>query len=754
MSTLRPFRNRLRRFASAALLLSLALVGVAHPRPADRPSIGLALAGGGALGIAHLGVILELEELGIPVDYIAGTSMGSVVGALYATGYSGEQILAILEEIDWNELFMAKPPRRSLSYEERRADKSYMVDVGIQEGAIAFRSGATAGQEITELLDELLRYYAVSDSFDRFPRPLRVVATDLATGEEVVYSSGDLKTAVRASMAVPGIFTPVEYQGRLLIDGGWSNLLPVDAVRAMGAERVVAVKLNELTIDHRELMPITEVINQSSSLLRLPKQMENLAEADVVLSPDVSDYSPASFQHGMELVEAGRQAVREKLPELLFLRRETLGAAAALKSIVPPTQDQLVDIRRIEYTGERPPAEERATLARRFLGKSWVSEIQSATEALYGTSRYLCATYELIPEAEGVALLIHLTADQHRRTTVRGGYEFRSEPFTSVDPVFALRGNIGVEELTGRGSRWDTDLVVSETASIRTGYEQPLFAPFSLVTSLYVTGSPVMYYQQRKVESQYTRRNLGGRGGMRAVLFDSVELTAQGVSEWVTTSHKGGTDRNLESGISQFGFTLTGAADNLDRYPFPRRGAESLATYSYRYRPETERAFNRVDMEQTYYVPLLKASALSIGYRIASDLDTSAPASGRAFIGGFGSFSGLHEQELAGSHAAVASATLRFNVASLPVGLGERIYLTVRGDLGNVWERELSAVLSTEPELIFGTGAGISADTIFGEIHFRVAAAAGETLNSPEVRYTSYLILGTSDADPPVIGTE
>lgn len=203
-------KRRARRTVAWAVVLALISLFLPVPRilaqEQEPPTVGLALAGGGALGFAHLGVILELEKLGVPVHYVAGTSMGSIVGALYATGYTGEQILDLVERTNWNELFTDTPPRRGLSYQERRASKTYLAEVGFREGELALRSGVSTGQNVVELLDELMRRYAVSGSFDRFPRPLRVIATDLFTGEEVVFVEGDLKGAVRASMAVPGLF--------------------------------------------------------------------------------------------------------------------------------------------------------------------------------------------------------------------------------------------------------------------------------------------------------------------------------------------------------------------------------------------------------------------------------------------------------------------------------------------------------------------------------------------------------------------
>ncbi|MFW6337428.1 MAG: patatin-like phospholipase family protein [Alkalispirochaetaceae bacterium] len=736
-----PRGNRM--FALLCFLL-LAVPGFTQER--EPPTVGLALAGGGALGFAHLGVILELDALGVPIHYVAGTSMGSIIGALYATGYDGEEILEIVAGTNWNELFRDTPPRRGLPYQERRAGKRYLAEVGLREGELALRSGVSAGQNVVELLDRLMRRYAVSGSFDRFPRPLRVVATDLVTGEEIVFAEGDLKSAIRASMAVPGVFTPVQYREQLLIDGGWSNVLPVDAVRKMGADEVIAVKLGGVTSEPEQLDSMRKILNQAAAILRQPGQEANLADADLVVEPDVSLFSVVSFDDALALVEAGRRAAREVQAELVALAdRATAGAEESPQPLenplLPPSRDRLLTISRIGYSHARPTPETRRLLEQELLGESWVSEVQEQVEALYDSGGYVYASYQLEPEEDEVALILQLQVAEETRTTVRGGYTFRSEPLTTIDPAFVLRSNLTVRGVTGVGSRWSTDLLLSEVPSIRTEYDHPLTGPLFLVSTLYARGEPFRYYRERKVESSYTRRYYGGSLGVRTVLFEAVQLTAEGVGEWVSTSLQGGVDRELESGAGQLGLSVTAVADNFDRYPFPRRGTESVIDYRYRVQPATGIAHNSLEAEQRYFFPILRASAAGVGYRLFSDLDSGAPPYERSFLGGFGSFSGLHDQELTGRHSATLSGELRFNLFSLPLGAGDRVYLSLRGNVGNVWEEELSTIWR-EPELISGGSVGLAADTVFGQLHLHFSVAAGEALGENQVRYSTYLLLG------------
>lgn len=209
------------------LVVALAVLGLAPRTVAQEPhrdarpaTLGLALAGGGALGFAHVGVILVLEELGISADVVAGTSFGSIVGALYAAGYSGREMLAVVESTNWNRILYDTPTYANLDYEEKNELRHYRARLSFREGDLLLRTGASAGQRAVEFLDDLLRYHALTEDFATMPRPLAIVAADLISGEEVVLTGGDLKSAVRASIAVPGVFAPLFYDGRYLIDGG------------------------------------------------------------------------------------------------------------------------------------------------------------------------------------------------------------------------------------------------------------------------------------------------------------------------------------------------------------------------------------------------------------------------------------------------------------------------------------------------------------------------------------------------------
>ena len=284
----------------------------------DRPKIGLALGGGGAKGGAHVGVLKVLEELNVPVDYIAGTSIGGIVGGLYATGMTAEQLGDAIANIDWNEALQDKPPRRDLSFRKKEENARYLFDLelGIGKGGIKWPSGFVSGQNLFFLLQSMTLNVADVTDFHELPIPFKAVATNVNTGEMAVLDSGFLATALRATMAIPGFFAPVELEGQLLIDGGMVNNLPVDVVKAMGADVVIAVDLGA-PLDAREVgESMIQIYQQTMRMLTRPNVKSRLEMADLVINPGVADFGTMAFKDIVEIMEKGREKALEMSDEL------------------------------------------------------------------------------------------------------------------------------------------------------------------------------------------------------------------------------------------------------------------------------------------------------------------------------------------------------------------------------------------------------------------------------------------------------
>jgi NTE family protein len=269
-------------------------------------------------------VLKVLEELRVPVDYIVGTSMGSIVGATYALGMSPQEMEKKVLAVDWDRVLADAPPRADRSIRSKVLERAgiYGVEVGVSKEGLLLPQGVIAGQNLELFLGELTRGAMDVGSFDALPIPFRAVATDIETGEAVVHGRGDIIAAMRSSMSVPGVFSPVEIDGRLLVDGGLVRNLPVDVVRAMGADVVIAVNLGTTLLKRKEIESVLSVSEQMLNILteqNVQRSLSELTDADVLISPELGRYSSGDFVNAATTIPIGEAAARKVADRLRAL---------------------------------------------------------------------------------------------------------------------------------------------------------------------------------------------------------------------------------------------------------------------------------------------------------------------------------------------------------------------------------------------------------------------------------------------------
>jgi len=291
---------------------------------AARPRIGLVLSGGGARGAAHIGVLKMLDALHVPIDAIAGTSMGAVVGGLYASGYSAREIEAIMTSVNWQEAFRDRPTRTDLTFRRKEEEENFLVNfpLGLRSRHFQLPKGLIQGQKLSQILRRLTLPTAAITDFDALPTRFRAVATDLETGDPVVMHDGDLASAMRASLSAPGVFAPVERNGRLLVDGGLVDNLPIDVARAMGVDVLIVVDVSTPLVTRDKLTSAPAISNQMLAILirrNEQRQLESLSKSDLRIAPILAEYSPFDFGIVARAVEAGEQAALASQDELLAL---------------------------------------------------------------------------------------------------------------------------------------------------------------------------------------------------------------------------------------------------------------------------------------------------------------------------------------------------------------------------------------------------------------------------------------------------
>ena len=328
-----PFPAPSRRTVAALATILIAVVqpiaayadDLCRPPPTDRPRIGLVLGGGGARGIAHVGVIRVLEQLRIPIDYVAGTSMGSIVGGLYATGMTSTQLEEVIRQLNWSDIFADNTIRAERPYRRKRDDDLALFGpkFGVGPKSSLLPRGAISGQKIQFFLQSATSERVQSKNFDELPIPFRAIAADIVTGKPVVISQGDLATAMRASMSIPGLFSPIDFQGHLLVDGGIVNNLPVNVVQGMGADILIAVDVGTPLYTRAELTDFVSITSQLSGIMvvnNTERQESLLTPNDVLIVPNLgSEITSVDFGKIDESIPLGYEAadaLRDRLAPL------------------------------------------------------------------------------------------------------------------------------------------------------------------------------------------------------------------------------------------------------------------------------------------------------------------------------------------------------------------------------------------------------------------------------------------------------
>ena len=299
------------------LLISLLIfTQISLGQESSRPKIGLVLSGGGAKGLAHIGVLKVIDSLGIKIDYIAGTSMGAVVGGLYASGYSANQLDSIFSKIDVDALLQDYTPRESKSFYEKRNDEIYALTLPFNKFKLGLPSGLSKGLYNFNLISSLTQEVSHIRDFDNLPIPFLCVATDAETGEKVVLDSGVLAQNIIASGALPTLYSPVEVNGRLLIDGGVIDNYPVEELRARGVDIIIGVDVQDGLKTREELKEVTSVLTQINNFSMLEKMVEKQKATDIYIKPDIKGYSVVAFDKGKELIKKGKEKAIETISKL------------------------------------------------------------------------------------------------------------------------------------------------------------------------------------------------------------------------------------------------------------------------------------------------------------------------------------------------------------------------------------------------------------------------------------------------------
>ncbi len=727
---------------SVLTLLTLLLLPAVHAADGilengqRRPVVGLVLSGGGARGAVHLGILKVLEELRVPVDIITGTSMGAVVGGLYALGYSTAELDEQLVKVDWNEVFIDKPPRDQLDFRRKEVNANYLfkLDAGVKHAGITIPSGPIYGQKISARL-KALTLFAPRD-FDALPIKYRAVAADIETGEEVVLSHGDLATAMRASLSIPGIFAPVDWDGRVLVDGGLANNVPVQLARELGAEVLIVVDLNSKPKAKEQLTSPFSILNQILGFHILQNsiaQLQQVGTSDVLIQPDTSGYSSTDFTLAAALVQLGVQEGRNAADQL---RRFSL-SEDAYRNYLARTRKQPQALPTVEAIHLRNDSHLKAAVLKSLLktttGKPLnIEDLNADLDTLYGLDIFQSVDYDLTRTAAGAQLDINARQKSWGPDYLGFGLVSVAEERGNIQ----LAADYTVTPFNADGGEWRSEAQVGYNKSLLSEFYQPLDDQLRYNLSTWAAYREThfgRYVEGKKAAEYIVATSQAGIGAAR-LFGNCCKLHVDLVSGVRNTEPVVG-DVNVGTGKYDIGAWTAGINyDRLDNVNFPRHGALANAGWT------MEKKSLGSDLDQgKAQVSLLNATSWqrntllfwgSLGGVVKSE---AAAPTGYA-VGGFFNLSGYERDELSGRYAGVLRMMYVRELARIPFTLALPFYAGFTLEAGNVWDRR--ADISAHSALAAGALL-LALDTPVGPLYIAKGFAEKE-------RSKSYVFLGRS----------
>ena len=453
----------------------------------DRPKIGLVLSGGGARGLAHVGVLKELEAARIPIDFVAGTSMGSIIGGLYAAGMTPAELERRILAMNWDSMFADRPPREELSLRRKTDDLrlSIPLELGMRDGQLRAPRAAVGSTGLENMLKGLTEGMPNSVAFDQLPIPFRAVATDLVTGEAVVFDRGELAAVMRASMSVPAAFAPVEIGGRMLVDGGLVDNLPIDVVRKMGADIVIAVNIGSPLLAREELGSIFGIGVQMLNILteqNVRMSIAKLKPTDVLIVPDLSKVSSTDFKLGVEAIDRGAEATRGALPLLLnyaLSPGDYVSQLVAQRSVASPSRIDEIRIEGATYSSADTIRAQLSALTTQPFNRR---EIERDLAWLVGRGDFERLDYRVVTERDRNVLLVNVQEKSWGPNYFRFGLNMGTD-FRGVGE-FNLVGNHTRRWLNSLGAEWRNEVQIGRSQRVSTELYQPLLASETLFVSL------------------------------------------------------------------------------------------------------------------------------------------------------------------------------------------------------------------------------------------------------------------------------
>ena len=716
--------------AVAVVLFLFCHYGLAAQNPPvkKRPSLGLALQGGGALGLAHVGVITWMEEHHIPVDYVAGTSMGGLVGGAFATGRNGAELQQLVDGIKWDEVMSGRTPFDVLSFRRKQDARDYpnSLEFGVRNG-LQFPEGFNSGQQVSLVLDQIAAPYSKVTNFNDFPTPFACVATDLVSGRPRVFRSGSLGVALRSTMSLPGIFTPVRSDGAIYADGGLLENLPVQVVKNMGADVVLGIHLAEATLSPNANLSSFGVLGQSISVMINANELISMEKADLLVSVPVQKYNALDFDKADEIIKAGYDAAAAKSTMLMTLAADDAtwneyvaerNSRRRTKTPVP----QFVAVEGVNGHLSQRVQEQMASLVDKPLD---FEALDQQIMRLKGIGRFAVLNYQFVDRNGQQGLLIKTEEHAYGPPIVRPLILIDGSSLKNV--TFNLGARVTWLDFGGFRSEWRNDIILFSQYGLRSEY----YHPFTLQTHWFVApraltySDPLYFYNDNQLVSTY-RKNFGGGGIDVGYEFGNVgELRVGYEGAYESFQRQIGSSQLPNVSGSYGAVRLRYQLDRLDDPVIPRQGQAA-----------------QVDFLWTNASPLSTGQFPALEVVSQNFFKISEPSS--IFLNGFAGTTfnnyntGLPQFSLGGSRVLVSYGTNELlmdkyflfqlgylrQLARLPPLLGSGVYFLGLYEAAQVYGPP-SSMINKASGFPTNAAAGLVVNTIFGPVE--AAYAYGDT---------------------------
>lgn len=689
---------------------------VSQANDSPRPRIAVALEGGGALGLAHIGVLEWFDQHHIPVDGIAGTSMGGLIGGFYASGMNGDEIKIFADTIDWNRALRDQVPYRDLAFRRKEDKREYPADLEFGlKGGVRFPLGLSSGQQVGLILDRVGAPYSNLTTFDDLPTPFRCVATDLVSGNPVVFDKGSLSDALRGTMSLPGVFNPLRQTGQVYVDGGLVDNLPVDVARSMGADVVIAVHLRSKPFNATQGLSALDVLQGSVSVVIAANELQSMEQADILISVATQDYGTLDYQASDKLEELGVQAAQEKAN---VLERFALNDAD-WQAYVAGREARRRTAATPEFVKVSGPSPEVARGLEKKLQDNVGKPIDYARinrdmDEITGLGRFDLASYQLTQQNGLSGLLVTTEEKDYGPPLVNPLIVVDGSDYTNV--LFGLGARITMLDIGGYGSEWRNDFLIGSQYSIASEYYHPVkwSNPFFVAPRLFASDAPFDLYDNDNRVASYREDQEGG-GLDLGVTFNRFSQLRFGYQlEHLSLTRQIGTPDfgNLSGrqGFSRLLYTF----DNTDDPTLPRQGFDAKTQLEfYDANPGSSQHFPLFESETGVFKQLRSLNSVFVlasgGSTFGRD-DIGLPPfalGGPLRLGAYGT-----NEILTNQYFLIQPGYIR-QLKQLPPLFGNHIYAVATYEIAKTYDN-----LFHESKLPNDVNVGLLVQTFFGPVVF------------------------------------